>query len=250
MIDKSDTAPHQDELDRLQLEVDSLRRQLQHAQRLAAVGTMAAMVAHEFNNILTPIVNYAQMARTNPKLAAKAIDKAADGGQRATHICNAILGITHEASPEAQVKLADLVSQTLAAMVRDPAKDSIDLRVDVPADLTVRVSPVELQQVLLNLLMNARAAVMTQTRDRVITISARRANGVEIRVSDNGPGIPPENLEKIFQPFFSTKSPTAADSGGHGLGLALCRQIATQLGGEISVSSKPGRGATFTVTLP
>ena len=79
-------------------------------------------------------------------------------------------------------------------------------------------------------------------RDRVITISARRANGVEIRVSDNGPGIPPENLEKIFQPFFSTKSPTAADSGGHGLGLALCRQIATQLGGEISVSSKPGRG--------
>ena len=68
-------------------EVEALREQLHRAQRLAAVGTMTAMVAHEFNNILTPIINYAQMARTNPKLTDKAIAKAADGGQRASSIC-------------------------------------------------------------------------------------------------------------------------------------------------------------------
>jgi signal transduction histidine kinase len=251
MIDKSTAFSHQEQLDRLESEVQSLREQLRHAQRLAAVGTMTAMVAHEFNNILTPIVNYAQMARTNPKLAGKAIDKAASGGERATEICKAILGMTHAPSAPTEVDLAELISQTLAAMARDPAKDCIELDLDMPPGLTVRARIVELQQVLLNLLINARAAVLAREGGpKKIALRARKGQDVEIAIADNGVGIPPENLGKIFQPFFTTKSDGDDRSGGHGLGLSICRDIVTQMGGTISVQSSPGKGATFTIRLP
>jgi signal transduction histidine kinase len=251
MIDKATKASQEEELDRLASEVQSLRQQLRHAQRLAAVGTMTAMVAHEFNNILTPIVNYAQMARTNPKLAEKAIDKAANGGERATQICKALMGMTQTGQDVTQVRVSKVIEQTLAAMVRDPAKDGIELSVNVPPHLTVKARSVELQQVLLNLLINARAAVLANTTGaKRITISACKKAGTDIRVTDNGSGISPENLEKIFQPFFTTKRPADGESGGHGLGLSICRDIITQMNGTISVQSTLGQGSTFTVRLP
>ncbi len=251
MIEKSTETSHQEQLDRLESEVQSLKEQLRHAQRLAAVGKMTAMVAHEFNNILTPIVNYAQMARTNPKLAVKAIDKAADGGERATQICQALMGMTQTGQDVRQLNLSNVVAQTLAAMVRDPAKDGIELSVNVPPGLTVKARSVELQQVLLNLLINARAAVLAKTGGaKRITIWACKKCGMEIRVADNGIGISPQNLQKIFQPFFTTKSPSGGESGGHGLGLSICRDIVTQMKGTISVQSALGQGTTFTLRLP
>jgi signal transduction histidine kinase len=251
MIDNSTAISHQEHIEQLESEVQSLREQLHHAQRLAAVGTMTAMVAHEFNNILTPIVNYAQMARTNPKFAGKAIDKAASGGERAAEICKAILGMTHAPQKATKVNVAELVSQTLAAMVRDPARDGIELCLDIPAGLTAQACSIELQQVLLNLVINARAAVLAREGGgKRIAISARRNGDLQISVSDNGTGISPENLSKIFQPFFTTKSAEENGSDGHGLGLSICRDIVTQMGGTISVKSTLGHGATFTVRLP
>jgi signal transduction histidine kinase len=251
MIDKATEVSHQEQLDRLESEVQSLRQQLRHAQRLAAVGTMTAMVAHEFNNILTPIVNYAQMAQSNPKLAEKAIDKAASGGERASQICKALMGMTQTGQDVTLVNVADVVEQTRVAMVRDPAKDCITMSVDVPPGLTVKARSVELQQVLLNLLINARAAVLANpSGDNRIAVSARKKNGVEIRVTDNGIGISPQNLEKIFQPFFTTKSSGDGETGGHGLGLSICRDIVAQMNGTISVQSTLGQGSTFTVRLP
>lgn len=251
MIDKATEISHQEQLDRLESEVQSLRQQLRHTQRLAAVGTMTAMVAHEFNNILTPIVNYAQMARTNPKLADKAIDKAANGGERATQICKALMGMTQTGQDVTQVHVAEVVEQTLSAMVRDPAKDCIEMSVNVPPGLTVKARSIELQQVLLNLLINARAAVLAQTRgNKRITIGAHKKGGIEISVTDNGTGISPEHLEKIFQPFFTTKPSADDETGGHGLGLSICRDIVTQMDGTISVQSTLGQGSTFTVRLP
>ena len=251
MIDKVAEISHQEQLDRLESEVESLRQQLRHAQRLAAVGTMTAMVAHEFNNILTPIVNYAQMARTNPKLAEKAIDKAANGGERATQICKALMGMTQTGQEITQVNLSKVVQETLAAMVRDPARDCIVMSVDVPPGLTVKARNVELQQVLLNLLINARSAVLAKSGgDKRITITTRKKNGVEIDITDNGTGISPQNLEKIFKPFFTTKTPADGETGGHGLGLSICRDIVSQMNGTISVQSTLGQGSTFTVRLP
>jgi signal transduction histidine kinase len=213
---------------------------------------MTAMVAHEFNNILTPIVNYAQMAREDPRLLRKAIDRAAAGGQRATDICRALLDMTAQgpSRPEA-VRLADLVADVLSAAARDPRRDGIELAVDVPEGLVARTRRVELHQVLTNLFMNAREAVLAAPGQRRIDIAASRDNdAVVISVRDTGVGIAPENLPRIFEPFFTTRRSDAHPAAGHGLGLAICKDIVAALGGEISVDSAVGRGTTFTVRLP
>jgi signal transduction histidine kinase len=243
---------HQEQLQRLQSEVEALREQLHHAQRLATVGAMTAMVAHEFNNILTPIISYAQMAQKNPALSDKAVSRAADGGQRASQICKSILDMTREGKKELhEVDLVELVNDTLAAMVRDPKKDSIGIAVSSPASLIIKTKRVELQQVLLNLLINARSAVQAKAGLKRIDVRVcSQGHRVSIEIEDTGIGIPPQNMQRIFEPFFTTKNDGDKDSQGTGLGLAICKDIIKTLGGEISVRSAEGKGTTFTVIVP
>jgi signal transduction histidine kinase len=243
---------HQQQLAKLNAEVLELRRLLRRSQRMASVGTITAMIAHEFNNILTPIINYAQMAKTNPDLTSKAITRAADGGLRAAEICAAILGMTHNSPVKLErVSLRVLLKEMIVAMGRDFAKDRIDLVVDIPDDLRITTRKIELQQVLLNLLINARTAVMQKHTTRRITVHAAEKGGiVTIRVSDTGMGITPGNLAQIFSPFFTTKDGEDDEEQGHGLGLALCREIVESLDGDISVRSGRNEGATFTIHLP
>jgi len=245
-------ATHSERLEQLMAENESLKQQLVSSQRLAALGTMSAMVAHEFNNILTPIISYAQMAQRNPAMVAKAIDRAFDGGQRATDICRAILGLAREDRAEpVRVNVCKLITDTLLAIGRDPKRDAIEIVVRTAADLSIVTRRVELQQVLLNLLLNARTAVLGRPAPRRIEVSASAAGPeVVISVMDNGVGIPRENLKRIFEPFFTTKPNTDGKPGGHGLGLAVCREIVRTLNGEINVKSRPGSGATFTLLLP
>ena len=248
---------HSDRLAGLEAEVLALQEQLRHAQRLATIGTMTAMVAHEFNNILTPIINYANLANKNPAMVKKAIAHAANGGQRASSICRSILGMTSNQSSEPQrVNIAELIDETLSTLAREPGKDLIEITIDVDKKLDMRARHIELQQVLLNLIINARTAVLdAQARARQIGISAHREKGlVVIEVSDTGKGIPAKNLQKIFEPFFTTyskESQTPAQTPqGHGLGLAICREIIDSAGGSISVKSTPSQGTTFTIRLP
>ena len=232
-------------------EVRALRLQLEHAQRLATLGMMAAMVAHEFNNILTPVINYAQMALKSPKHVEKALAFAKDGGLRATAICNGLLGFATD-TPPSDENVLDLVNGTLTAMARDFGKDSIELTLDIPAELTLRTRRSEVQQVVANLLLNARDALISRSGgERWIRVVARReAAAVTLSVADSGPGVPREHHKRIFEPLFSTKSPDdATTTGGHGLGLPFCKTIITALGGTISLQSPPSRGATFIVRL-
>lgn len=252
---KSET--HSDRLVGLEAEVLALQEQLRHAQRLATIGTMTAMVAHEFNNILTPIINYAHLAGKNPAMIKKAIAHAANGGQRASVICQSILGMTNSQSSEPRrVNVAELFDETLSTLAREPSKDLIEITIDVDKKLDIHVRRIELQQVLLNLIINARTAVLaTRVGTRRIDISAHREKGlVVIEVSDTGGGIPAKNLQKIFEPFFTTcskESPNPAQTPqGHGLGLAICREIINSADGTISVKSTPNQGTTFTIRLP
>ena len=231
-------------------EVEALRQQLRHAQRLAVLGTHAATIAHEFNNILTPIINYAQLAAKNPQHAGKALAHAMGGGMRAKEICLRMLDITRPGGDKTDENMLALADDVLTLMARDPAKDGVVLSMDIPADLRLRTCRGELQQVLLNLLLNARHALMDHRGEKRICLAARReADVVTLSVSDSGPGVPEELRDRIFEPFFSTKSPDADDHGGHGLGLPICRDIITSLGGEITVQSAPGGGAMFFIRL-
>jgi len=246
------TGSYRQKLQRLEQEVAMLRRQLAKAQNLATVGTMAAMIAHEFNNILTPIINYAQLAQDNPTLAPKAIAKAAEGGQRASNICKAILGISSPSDNNpVKVNLLELVQLTVEAMARDPERDGIDLAINIPKDLNIVTRPTELQHVLLNLLLNARSALLAGAGSRRIEISAGKAGRqVELAVSDTGIGIDPVNLDRIFKPFFTTRDGSDGTASGTGLGLTFCRDTVEKLGGTINVHSVLGKGSTFTINLP
>ena len=243
---------HEDKVAALTAEVEALRRQLRHTQRLAAVGTMTAMVAHEFNNILTPIINYAQLAKSNPAMTEKAIARAFEGGERASEICNALLGLTRDQPIVLREEnLADLIDEVLAAMARPPQRDNIELVMNIPRDLTIVTRRRELQQVFLNLIINARAALLKKPGPRRIEFDAGPDGTVlAIDVRDNGPGIDPAIIDQIFEPFFSTCPESEDQSEGHGLGLAICREILSSMGGEITVAPTSAQGATFTVRLP
>ncbi|MCD6304306.1 MAG: HAMP domain-containing histidine kinase [Planctomycetes bacterium] len=242
----------QDRIEQLERHNASLRQQVRRLQRLAALGTMTCMVAHEFNNILTPIINYAQLAQKDPSKVEKALARAIDGGGRASEICRSILGLARDDTARpVPVNIAELLSQTLQAMGRDPSRDGISVTLNAPAELELVTRKVELQQVLLNLLLNARTAVLQRGEPRRIDITVSQdREQVYIRVIDNGVGIEPGHLGRIFEPFFTTAAGRDDRSGGNGLGLAGCREIVRSLGGEISATSTPGQGATFTVVLP
>ena len=250
--EQTETIDTEQELERLRRTVQTLREQLFRAQRLASVGTMAAMVVHEFNNILTPIVNYAQLARKRPEMVAKALTCTLSGGKRATDICGAILGMARRTTGEIQsFRLREVIDETLMAMARNPRRDGIDFVIKVPDALTLAVRQIEFQQVMLNLLLNARQAVLGKPTPRRIEVSARKVHrGVLLRVSDNGVGIPPGNLARIFEPFFTTHQGSADQSQGSGLGLAICREIIQSMNGQISVRSTEGTGTTFSLHLP
>ncbi|MEN6386879.1 MAG: HAMP domain-containing sensor histidine kinase [Phycisphaerales bacterium] len=231
-----------------------LEARLSRLQALANLGTLTAMVAHEINNILMPLGNYANVALSNPNdkaLTEKALKKTVYNSGRASEILESILSIVNGEAAEKKIcRLKQLVDEVFSCMGRDFEKDCIKANIQIPEDLDVRVVPVQMQQVLMNLILNAREAMLPG--GGILTISAQKdGNSVVIDVADTGSGITPENMGKIFQPFFSTKTPkTPAARVGAGLGLLFCKEIIESHEGTIEVDSGPGKGTKFSITLP
>jgi two-component system NtrC family sensor kinase len=251
--------PLGEQLAEAQRQLDSLRQQLTESQRLATIGTIAAVIAHEFNNLLTPILSYSQFALTNAQspepdleLMKKALSKTFQSADKAGKICTSMLGLARGESSQGSVSVQKLVDEVLAVLARDPQKDGIALRVHVQPDLNVQGDCVQLEQVLLNLLINARQAMLG--RGGSLTIKAAPVEGsdqVRIQVIDTGSGIPANVLPKIFEPFFTTKGTARGDNvKGTGLGLAICKNIVEHHNGRIEVASESGRGTTFSIYLP
>jgi len=235
-------------LEELRAELETARAQLVEAQRLAALGEAAAMAIHEFNNTFTALQNYARMAEAGDEAAReKVVRLAREGAPRAVAVCRAQLDLARAEAPGPRtVPVAALVEQAVTALGRDLGRDNITLSCEVSGDLTVRTRPAEAKQVLLNLLLNAREAVLARGGRRRIRITAGRDNGeVFLSVHDSGGGIPREIRGRIFEPFFTTRG-----ESGSGLGLAVSRRIAESLDGRLTVRSQVGRGSCFTVALP
>jgi signal transduction histidine kinase len=242
-----------------QEELESLRRELDHMQRLATLGTLAAGVAHEINNVLTPVLAYAQLASSNiddRKLQTKAIQKALHGAQTATQITRAMLGFASDPNQAECSSVLAVLDASLECIGRDPSKDRITLVVEVEDAITVQMRPLALQQVLMNLILNAFHVLHDPGGQVKITATSRADGMTSIRVLDTGPGIHPAVAAKLFQPFVTLRRPTKAADGsteerkGTGLGLAICRRLIEAAGGTISAHSTPGHGATFTLVVP
>ncbi len=244
----------QTQIHRLEEQFSKLREQVRQTQQLASLGTAAAMMAHEYNNVMTPVVGYARYAAESGdmELMKKALHMTLRQASVVSAMSDRILGLAvNEAQSVDPVKLKPVVEEAVASLCREPSKDGITIKIDVPEDLSVLADDKQLRQVFFNLLLNARQAI-EHRNGRVIFAASPAADGrAEIRVSDNGCGIKPEHIESIFEAFFTTKGPV--DGGprkGCGLGLALCHDIITEHNGQITVQSEPGAGTTFTITLP
>ena len=234
-------------------EADQLRQQLLQAQKLSSVGALASSVAHEFNNILTTIINYARLALRQQDEAARgqALERILKGSQRAATIINSMLGFARNTSTQRQMTdLSALVEETLVLTEKDLSKHRIHVEKKYHGRPRAAVIPAQIEQVLLNLVINARQAMPRGGHLRIEVRENARTQMVELSVADSGIGIPPDRLRLIFEPFYTTKEPDDNGHGGTGLGLSVCRQIIEQHQGRIRVESVVGKGATFILKLP
>ncbi|MDD4891454.1 MAG: HAMP domain-containing sensor histidine kinase, partial [Phycisphaerae bacterium] len=205
----------------------------------------------------TRAINHADQALRYPEdrgLTNTSLNKILESCNKAAEISRSIFDFAGKSDDRRRpVALAKLVADAITCLGRDPAKDNIAIRMRVSPDITVHADGTLLQQVLYNLVLNARQAILARDRKGGrITISADRdeAGRVVARIADTGCGIAPEDLPKIWKPFYSTKSKNdRCDRKGIGLGLAICRSIIADHGGTITAESAIGVGTTFTVTL-
>lgn len=232
-----------------------LKSQNVQLQALANLGSATSMIAHEINNLLTPLANYAALAAQNPhdrELAAKVLEKTVRNCERASKIMASMLTLANgQTQQTARTPLLALVEEVFTCLCRDFGKDGITVRIEVPEDIELDCVAVQVQQMFMNLLLNARDAMLPG--GGMLTVAATADEQyVEISVSDTGKGIAPEDIEKIFQPFFTTKTGRngPGTESGSGVGLAFCKRIVDAHGGRISVTSTLGEGTAFRIRLP
>jgi signal transduction histidine kinase len=162
-----------------------------------------------------------------------------------------MLGFARNTSTHREMTdLAALVDEVLILTEKDLSKHRIHVEKKFHGRPRACVVPAQIEQVLLNLLINARQAMPRGGHLRIEVRDNAHSGMVELKVSDTGVGIPPERLRLIFEPFYTTKEPDANGHGGTGLGLSVCRQIVEQHQGRIRVESLSGKGSTFTIKLP
>lgn len=232
-----------------------LQDELAHASRITSMGTLATSIAHELNQPLTAVTNYTQAARDllddptpeNISLIREALEETAHEAMRAGHIVH---GLREFVSPGETVRqiasLQRLVKETTVLALLDVSVRNTDFvtRLDPSCD-AVLVDPVQVQQLLLNLMRNALDAMAEMPNRRLAIGSAPDKEGmVRITMSDNGPGISPEITRRLFQPFVSTKD------SGMGLGLSICHTIVTSHEGRIWAETSDLGGTAFNFTLP
>jgi PAS domain S-box-containing protein len=221
------------------------------ASRLASVGEMASGIAHEINNPLTAVIGFAQLLMDNdlPEEIKEDLSIIHKEAQRAAGVARNLLTFARKHAPSKQLTNVNSIIEgvlTLRAYEQNVSNVHINTRLasnlpEVMADYS------QLQQVFINIILNAEAAMLEASNGGTLTITTRRFNhSVRASFTDDGPGIAKENLNRIFDPFFTTKEV----GKGTGLGLSVCHGIIAEHGGKIYARSKTGKGATFIVELP
>tara|TARA_R110002012_G_scaffold322025_2_gene553890 strand:+ start:82336 stop:83853 length:1518 start_codon:yes stop_codon:yes gene_type:complete len=235
-----------------QHKLTALQSQLIHMSRLTAMGQMASALAHELNQPLIAISNYVsasarlmQQHPQDPLLVGDALRGAAEQARRAGRIISGLRDfVAKNESRRRECNVESLVDEAVVLATVGAAEGWLD--VDIEPDLvSVFIDPIQIQQVLVNLIRNAIEAMEEVDCRQKLEIVARRVGGfIEVKITDNGPGIAPEVVDRLLQPFVSTKT------AGLGIGLSISRDIVEAHGGKIWLDPAPGPGATFRFTLP
>jgi signal transduction histidine kinase/CheY-like chemotaxis protein len=231
--------------------LDGAMQQLMQAEKLNALGELVAGVAHEINNPLSAIMGWTHLllARNPSPEFRRRLETMYSEEQRIGKIVRNLLTFARKHPPEKKyLGLNGIIEKTLELKAYHFKVNQIRVEKDLQPDLPMTMLDFHhLQQVLLNLLTNAEQAMVAAGQGGRIRITTRRSGEtIEARVTDDGPGIPPEIQSRIFEPFFTTKK----EGKGTGLGLSLCYGIVREHDGTLEVESRPGEGATFIVRLP
>ena len=239
---------------RMTNELKTRQRQLVQSEKLASLGTLLSGVAHELNNPLSNVSSSAQILAEeieDPDIEFKKnlLDQILEQSDRARDIVRSLLEFSRMRDfTRQEILLKDLFEKTII-LLRGQMSGQIEVVLDIPEDLKVWADKQRMQQVFLNLIKNAVDVLGDDGRIWIScrSISKGKTNReIEILIEDNGPGIPPEILDKIFDPFFTTK-----DVGhGSGLGLFIVHDIIEMHGGSLRIDSRPGEGTTFIIWLP
>ncbi len=230
-----------------------LESQLSQAEKLSSIGLLAAGVAHEVNTPLAVISSYAQMLSkqvNGDNKQAALLEKITKQTFRASEIVNSLLNFSRTSGTEfADVDLNRVIKDTLTLLEHQFKTARVSVQQDLTPDLpAIHGNTGKLQQVFLNLFLNAKDAM---PGGGTLTISTVNGHRVQVRVSDTGTGIAQEHIHRIYDPFFTTKNnPKSSHSSGTGLGLAVTYGIIQEHAGKIRVDSAPGRGTTFIMEFP
>lgn len=236
----------------MQSELETQRELAHQNEKLSALGSLLAGVAHELNNPLSIVVGYALMLqdKVDDPVLKRRVERIGQAAERCTRIVRAFLAMARQRPMEIeQCDIAMLVEAALEVSGYGLKSSGADVRIELDPDVaSVAADPDQIVQVLTNLVVNAEHAVAPLGEKGSVTLrsgSDADTGQVFIEVDDNGPGIDPSIQPRIFEPFFTTK-----DAGeGTGVGLAFCHRIVTSHGGRINVESEPGQGARFRVYL-
>jgi PAS domain S-box-containing protein len=231
-----------DVTDRRRLERERIR-----AQKLESLGVLAGGLAHDFNNLLTVVLGHVSMLQSGPAAAAgrASLDSIRQATEQARNLTGQLLTFARGGAPRKE--LTDLAALVRRAADLARAGAGVQLVLELPDDLPhAEVDPAQMEQVVGNLIINARQALRDQGR---ITIRGRATSvdgepWVELEVVDDGPGIPREIVDRVFEPYFTTRP------DGTGLGLPICHSILERHGGTIAVADDAGAGARFVIGLP
>jgi C4-dicarboxylate-specific signal transduction histidine kinase len=243
------------EMERREHELRDKQEQLVQAGKLATLGELTTGVAHELNNPLNNIGLYVgnvidriRLGEDDAEPLVADLEKAMEQVRKATEIISHLrtFGRAARVSIE-QVDVDDVIERSLLLVHEQLRLRGIEVELELcPDELLVVANPIQLEQVFINLLTNARDALIDAKRKTIRIASSRDEERIRIAFSDTGPGIPAELQQRIFDPFFTTKEVGT----GTGLGLSITYSILKEYGGDISVESRPGKGATFMVELP
>ncbi|MFH1020715.1 MAG: PAS domain S-box protein [Pseudomonadota bacterium] len=245
-------------------EKEKLETQLRQAQKMEAIGTLAGGIAHDFNNLLSPIIGYSElllMERTADSTVTQMIQEILTAANRAKELVKQILTF----SRRSEHKLAPLMVQPVIKEALKLLRSSIPSNIEIQQNInpecgTVLADPVQIHQIIMNLCTNAYQAITGQSgiisvslapvilaqADIASKVGLQPGHYLKLVVEDNGEGIDPESLKRIFEPYFTTKK----KGKGTGLGLAVVHGIVKNYGGEINVYSEPGKGTRFNIYLP
>ncbi|MBK8248514.1 MAG: response regulator [Gemmatimonadetes bacterium] len=242
---------------------NDLEAQLRHSQKMEAVGMLAGGVAHDFNNLLTAILGFAELLRANTRLdplAHSHVSEIVLAGKRASELTSQLLAFGRKQPRAPRVIGLNAVVTEASRMLHRVVSEAVTIRLDpAPAELFVRADPNQIEQVLMNLVVNARDAmerggtIQVRIRSRHVETESTGpgpnlapGNWAILEVEDTGAGMSAELLSRVFEPFFTTKGV----GEGTGLGLSMVYGLVQQNGGHVELGSVPGRGTTARVYLP